>query len=186
MTAVVAALQGAGVVSLLPLVTPTDVLLVAGAASLPVAGVNLGERRATGVRWSVESLGGTAEIARVGLRTSVSARVPGLIAVVALGYVRDGAPDPYEIRVEMPAGTVLDLTGYERVMNALERCFPIGVEVNTWSLRQRHVDLDGDGVADPLPPTMARHYRHFRMPRLRGMEEPADDTDPTTDPTTAR
>lgn len=186
LTAAVAALQGAGVVSLLPLVTPTDVLLVAGTASLPVAGVNLGERRATGVRWSVESLGGTADIARAGFRTSISARVPGLIAVVALGYVRDGAPDPYEIRVEMPAGAVLDLAGYERVMNALERCFPIGVEVNTWSLRQRHVDLDGDGVADPLPPTMARHYRHFRMPRLRGMEEPADDTDPTTDPTTAR
>ena len=182
---IVAALRTGGVISLLPLVTATDVLLVAGAASLPVAGINLGERRATGVRWSVESLGGTAEIARVGFGSVVSARAPGLIAVVALGYVRDGAPDPYEIRVEMPAGAVLDLAGYERVMNALERSFPVGVEVNTWSLRTRHVDLDGDGLADPLPPTLARHYRHFRMPRLRGMEEPADATDPTADTMTA-
>ena len=175
--AVVAGLRAGGVVSLLPLVTPADVLLVAGAASLPVAGVNLGERRTTGIRWSIESLGGAAAAGAIGFRNALAASRPGLVAVVALGYVRDGAPDPYEIRVELPDGALLDLAGYERVMNALERCYPVGVEVNTWSLRQRHVDLDGDGKPDPLPPTLARHYRRFRIPRMRGMEEPAATTD---------
>lgn len=178
--AVVDALRAGGVVSLLPLVTPAGVLLVAGAASLPVAGVNLGERRATGVRWSVEPLGGAADAGPVGFRSTIVGRGVGLVAVVALGYVRDGTPDPYEFRVEMPAGAVLDLAGYERVMNALERCFPIGVEVNTWSLRRQHVDLDGDGAADPLPATLARHYRRFRVPRLRGLEEPAALAGPAT------
>ena len=179
LAAVVAALRKGGVVSLLPLLTPTDVLLVAGAASLPVAGVNLGERRTTGIRWSIESLGGNASVGHIGFRNSLAAIGPGLVAVVALGYVRDGSPDPYEIRVDMPDGAVLDLAGYERLMNALERCFPVGVEVNTWSLRQHHVDVDGDGRPDPLPPTLARHYRRFRMPRMRGMEEPSNPTDPS-------
>lgn len=170
--AVVAALRAAGVVSLLPLVTPAEVLLVAGAVALPVAGVNLGERRATGIRWAVEPLGGQAQIAPLGFRSVLRAAQPGLIAVTALGYVRDGAPDPYEFRVEFPDGTVLDLPAYERLMNALERCFPVGIEVNTWALRTAHVDLNNDGAPDRLPPQLARHYRRFRMPRLRGLTEP--------------
>jgi hypothetical protein len=64
-------------------------------------------------------------------------------------------------------------------MNALERACPIGVEINTWNLRRRHVDVDGDGTADPLPPSLARHYRRFRMPRMRGLDEP-DGTDAST------
>jgi hypothetical protein len=53
-------------------------------------------------------------------------------------------------------------------MNVLERAFPIGVEINTFSVRRRHVDLDGDGIPDPLPPAAARTYRPFHRPRQRG------------------
>jgi hypothetical protein len=173
LTALVGLLRQSGIVSLLPVVTAAEVLLVAGVIALPVAGVNLGERRATGIRWTLAPLGGQAAIGPVGSRAQVAGIVPGLVAVVAIGYVRDGQPDPYEIRATLPDGALLDLPAYEMLMNALERCFPVGVEINTWDIRQRHVDLDGDGRADPLPPTLARHYRRFRMPRLRGFEEPS-------------
>jgi len=53
-------------------------------------------------------------------------------------------------------------------MNLLNQAHPIGVEVNTFSIRQRHVDLDGDGVAEPLPPAIARTFRQFRRRRHRG------------------
>jgi hypothetical protein len=171
LAALVGLLKASGVVSLLPLASPGGLLLVAGVAALPVVGVNLGERRATGIRWGVVPLGGSATIARQGTRTSLTGQ-PGLVALVALGHVRDGSPDPYEIRCTLPEGSLLDLAQYEWLMNALERCFAMGVEVNTWSLRQAHVDLEGDGTADPLPPGLARHYRRFRMPRRRGLDEP--------------
>jgi hypothetical protein len=172
LSALVALLRGAGVTSLLPLVTPAEVLLVAGVTPLPVVGVNLGERRATGIRWGIVPLDGTAMLSGLGARTIVTGGQAGLVALVALGHLRDGSPDPYEIRCDLPAGRVLELADYEWLMNALERCFPLGVEVNTWQLRRAHVDLDGDGVADPLPPNLARLYRRFRNPRLRGLDEP--------------
>ncbi|WP_207537837.1 hypothetical protein [Sabulicella rubraurantiaca] len=165
-------LRESGVTSLLPLATPTEILLVAGVTPLPIAGVNLGERRATGLRWAVVPLSGTATLAQQGPHAVLTPGEPGLIALVALGHIRDGRPDPYEIRCELPEGRLLDLAEYEWLMNALERCFALGVEINTWRLRQAHVDLDGDGAADPLPPSLARHYRRFRMPRLRGLDEP--------------
>jgi hypothetical protein len=165
-------LRVSGIVALLPLQTPAEMLLVAGVVSLPVAGLNLGERRTTGVRWSVVTLGGDGTISPTGGRTLFRPTAPGLLALVALGYVRDGSPDPYEYRVDLPDGALLDLPRYELLMNVLERCFPVGVEINTWTLRQHHVDLDGDGNADPLPPSLARHYRRFRMQRMRGTEEP--------------
>ncbi len=172
LSALVGLLRASGVTSVLPMVTPAEVLLVTGVTPLPVVGVNLGERRATGIRWAVIPLGGTAVINGLGARVTLAGRTPGLVALVALGHMRGDAPDPYEIRCELPAGRVLDLAQYEWLMNALERCFPMGIEVNTWRLRQQHVDLDGNGAADPLPPRLARHYRRFRMPRLRGFEEP--------------
>lgn len=173
--AIVAALRASGFVSLLPLVTPAAVLLAAGVVSLPVAGVNLGERTATGARWAMAPLAGQMQPGYAsGFATEISVPTGGLVAVVALGYVRDASPDPYEIRVDLAEDGLLDLAGYERVMNALERIFAMGVEVNTWQLRQHHVDLDGDGIADPLTPKFARHYRSFRLPRRRGLEEPED------------
>lgn len=169
----VEALRRSGIAALLPIATAAGWLLVAGAVSLPKAGVNLGERIATGARWVAIPLRGTAALsAASGFTTRLRLSADGLAVVVALGYVRGAAPDPYELRIDMAEGELLDLAGYERVMNALERIFAIGVEVNTWRLRQHHVDLDGDGMADALPPRLARSYRSFRVPRARGLEEP--------------
>ena len=175
LSAIVTTLRDAGMVSLLPLLSATRGVLVAGVVSLPAAGVNLGERIATGVRWLLVPLAGSAELTQTsGFVTTVRPAPNSLAAVVALGYVRDDAPDPYEVRVELPDGALLDLAGYERLMNALERIYAIGVQVNTWNLRQAHVDLDSSGVATPLPPQLAQHYRLFRVRRMRGMEEPDD------------
>jgi hypothetical protein len=173
LAAIVATLRGAGLVSLLPLLSAARCLLVASVVALPTAGVNLGERIATGVRWVTVPLTGSVKLSNAtGFVTKIDLAPNSLAAVVALGYVRNDSPDPYEVRVDLPDGALLDLAGYERLMNALERIYAIGVEVNTWDLRQRHVDLDVDGLANPLPPRLARHYRQFRMPRRRGMEEP--------------
>ncbi|MFT8244999.1 hypothetical protein [Roseomonas sp. BN140053] len=172
LAALVRLLRESGVTALLPLATATEVVLVAAVTPLPAVGVNLGERRATGIRWAVVSLGGSATLTGLGSRTLLTGGTPGPVALVALGHLREGAPDPYEIRPELPEGRLLSLAEYEWLMNALERCFALGVEVNTWRIRQSGVDLDGDGTADPLPPGLARHYRRFRMPRLRGLDEP--------------
>jgi hypothetical protein len=53
-------------------------------------------------------------------------------------------------------------------MNLLELATPAGVRVNTFALRSAHVDLDGDGVADKLDPTLSRTYRRFRRRRHAG------------------
>ncbi|MFA7587605.1 MAG: hypothetical protein WCY11_15665, partial [Novosphingobium sp.] len=175
--AVVEALRAAAITSLLPLPAANRLFLAAGVVSLPSAGVNLGERIATGVRWLMVPLAGSPTLAQAtGFMTSLAMPAGSLAAVVALGYVRDEAPDPYELQIDLPDGELLDLAGYERLMNALERIFALGVQVNTWRLRQHHVDLDGLGGANPLPPRLARHYRQFRMPRMRGLEEPGVDS----------
>lgn len=176
LAAIVQAMRAAGFVSLLPLVGSIRVFLVAGVVSLPSAGVNLGERIATGVRWMMIPLTGSAELAQpTGFASKVMLAPDSLVAMVALAYIRDGNPEPYELQIDLPDGQLLDPAGYERVMNALERVYALGVQVNTWRLRQGHVDLDGDGAGDPLPPRLARHYRQFRMPRMRGIEEPETD-----------
>jgi hypothetical protein len=89
--------------------------------------------------------------------------------VVALSYVRTGLTDPYEFRVELPDGATLTLAQYERLMNALARVCPVGVEINTYAIRRDHVDLDGDGTAEPLRPAVARTFRTFRQRRQRGV-----------------
>jgi hypothetical protein len=55
-------------------------------------------------------------------------------------------------------------------MNLLQQIHPLCVAVNTFSLRQRHVDLDADGEPEPLQPTISRTYRRFRRRRHRGEE----------------
>jgi hypothetical protein len=40
--------------------------------------------------------------------------------------------------------------------------------VNTYAIRQDHVDLDGDGNGEPLTPTISKTYRAFRRRRHRG------------------
>ena len=167
----VALLRANHLAATLPLVDGGDrVLLVVSVIGLPQAGLNLSERRATGFRWYVVGLGGGAgEVKAVGSRTVARGGAPGLLAVVALAYARTGATDPYEFRVELPDGVVLTLSQYERLMNALEQVCPIGVEINTFKLRREHVDLDGDGAAEPLLPAVAHTFRTYQRRKLRGV-----------------
>ncbi len=165
-----ARLTAGGVASLVPLTTADGrALVVLGAVALPQVGTNRASRRAAGFRWYQVPLHGPGgQVREVGSRTVFTAAGPGLTALVAVGYARVGGTDPYEIRPELPPGATLDLAQYEYLMNALDHLHPMGVEVNTWTLRQAHVDLTGDGVATPLPPDVARTYRPFRRPRHVG------------------
>jgi hypothetical protein len=167
--------QDQGISSMLPLVSAADeVMLVLATTGLPQAGVNLADRRATGFRWYATPVGqpatlnDKAAIKAIGSRSSFVSPSPGLFAVVTLGYARRGLTDPYEFRVELPDEALLDVAQYEYLMNFLEHVCPIGVEVNTFKVRRQHVDLDGDGVADPLPPAIFRTYRAFRARRRLG------------------
>ncbi len=158
-----------GLASMLPIVEgDQSVVVVVGVLPLPRAGVNLADRRTTGFRWyaiPIEGEGGSVKA--VGSRTTYTHR-GGLVALVALGYARRGATDPYEFAVQLPADARLTLKQYEYLMNLLAHDAPIGVEINTFAIRQEHVDLDGDGVADPLRPAVARTFRPFQRDRLRG------------------
>jgi hypothetical protein len=156
--------------SLLPLVTSAgDVLLVVGAMPLPVAGINLFEQLSSSFRWYVVPLqGAPAEVRAVGSTTEVVPSGEGLFAVVALGYARRGLTDPYEFRVELPPDALLTLEQYEFLMNLLDHVYPAGVRVNTWTIRQNHVDLKGDGKVYTLDPAISRTYRAFRRRRHRG------------------
>ncbi len=158
-----------GLSSALPLITDSgEVLLVVAVIGLPEAGLNLSPNRATGFRWYVVPIWGKGgEIKPVGSRT-VFDPYGGLSALVAIGYARRGLTDPYEVRVEMPSQATMNLQQYEYLMNLLEHVCPMGVEINTFTVRQRQVDLDGDGSGEPLPPTISKSYRRYLRPRQRG------------------
>lgn len=163
-------LEEQGVSAALPLITDSnEVVFVVGVIGLPEVGTNLSIRRSTGFRWyAVPIVGKAGEIKAVGSRSYFIPSEPGLCAIVALGYARRGLTDPYEFRVELPSEGLLNVGQYEFLMNALEHLYPLGVEVNTFSIRKHHVDLNGDGIADPLPPTVSHTYRRFRRRRYRG------------------
>ncbi len=156
--------------ALLPFASgPDNYTIVVGAIGLPLVGINLSDRRATGFRWyAVPIDGDPGEVAPVGARTRFRPAATTLSAVVALGYVRRGATDPYEFRAELPKDAMLNLAQYEFLMNALARLCPLGVQANTYDIRQRHVDLDGNGRAEPLASALARTYRKFHRPHRRG------------------
>jgi len=109
-----------------------------------------------------------ASVGAIGSRTTFEARGPGVFALVCVGYASRGKTTPYEVAVTLPDGALLDLEGYEFAMNALEQVHPMGVMFSTYRLRREHVDLDGDGTADPLPVVLSRTYRRFRFERDRG------------------
>ncbi len=171
LAALVAVLRGAGFTSVLPMLDAAgELLLIVSVIGLPVAGLNLNERRASGFLWyalpiqnDVGALFGT-----MGSTSSLRAQKPGLFALAVVGFARRDTVGPYEYRVDLPDKAVLSVRQYEFVMNVLASVFPIGVMVNTYGIRSGHVDLDGDGVADPLPPTLARTYRDFQRTRYRG------------------
>jgi hypothetical protein len=167
---IAALLKAERLTSLLPLVTSAgEVLLVVGAMPLPVAGINLFEAISSSFRWYVVPLeGDTGEVRAVGASTQVVPNGEGLFALVALGYARRGLTDPYEFEVGLPPGALLTLEQYEFLMNFLDHAYPAGVRVNTWAIRQNHVDLKGDGSVSTLDPTISRTYRAFRRNRHRG------------------
>ncbi len=158
-----------GFSSALPLITaPHEVLLLVAVIGLPEAGLNLSHRRATGFRWYVVPITGEGgKIKPVGSRT-VFVPYGGLSALVSIGYARRGLTDPYEVRVELPSQATMTLQQYEYLMNLLEHLCPMGVEINTFTVRQRQVDLDGDGIGEPLLPTISKSYRRYLRPRQRG------------------
>jgi hypothetical protein len=154
----------------LPLVvSQTEVVLIAAVTRLPEAGTNLSRRLATGVRWYAEPVTGSegALAPRVGPQTSFTPAAPGVTVVMALGYARRALTAPYEVRVTLAPGALLSFSQYELLMNLLDHAHPLGIGVNTAELRRDHVDLDLDGVADPLSATLSRSYRDFRPRRSR-------------------
>jgi len=163
--------------SALPLVRGPQVLVVVGAMPLPGAGTPLNSRR-IGFRWYVlpiNGLPGTLE-RRVGPRNRYTMpTAPGLSAVVAVSLARSGEEDPrgtirpYEVRVELPEETLIDLPAYERVMNLLQRAVPLGVVVDTSALRERHVDPAGQGAATPLTGRLTHTFRVFPQRRHLGV-----------------
>jgi hypothetical protein len=168
-----------GLSSVLPLITNTEVLLVIGVTELPGVGVNLSERRSTGFRWYVvpiypnitqrkQDRSPPDRISATGSRTQLTPGRSGLLAIVAVGYARRELTDPYQFRVQLPNDAVLTFLQYEFLMNLLQHIHPLGVEVDTFAIRQNHVDLDGNGTAAPLPSNFSQTYRQFRRSRYRG------------------
>ncbi len=166
----VGVVRASGIASALPLVTVAgEVVLVLGAIGLPQAGINLSDRRSSGFRWylvPIQGIGG--DLSAVGSRTLFAPVDAGVYALVVVGYARTDKTDPYEYRVELPENARLTPLQYEFLMNVLDQTFPVGVEVNTYAIRHDHVDLDGDGTAEPLTPAVSKTYRAFRRPRHRG------------------
>ncbi len=163
--------------SALPLVAGSSVLLVVGATSLPGSGAPLSSRQ-LGFRWyvlPVNGIQGTLERA-VGPRNRYTLpAASGLSAVVAVSLARGDQEDPrgcirpYEARVDLPDGQLIDLPTYERLMNLLERAVPLGVVVDTRALREKHVDPSGQGSPTPLSGRLAHTFRAFRQRRHLGI-----------------
>jgi hypothetical protein len=170
-SSLLAILTAAGFVSVLPMFDfAGDLLLVVSVIGLPFAGLNLNERRASGFLWYLVPIqGGTApSLGSIGSSAPFLGTQPGLWAIVVVGFARRGKTGPYEYQIDLPADVLMNVRQYEFVMNLLASVFPIGVTINTYALRSAHIDLDGDGHVDPLPPNLARTYRDFSRSRYRG------------------
>jgi hypothetical protein len=140
--------------------------VVVGVTGLPGVGLTLADRRTAGYRWYALPVRGPAgRLSSVGAQGSYRPAAEGLSLLVVLGYRRAGAADPYEVRLGLPDGATLSPEQYEFLLNVIERAVPAGIEINTYALRRRHVDVDGAGGADPLSPALARTYRRFRSRR---------------------
>jgi len=165
--------------SLLPLVTSAgEVLLVASAAGL-AGGASLHRRRAD-FRWftvPLEADARTGSLAQdVGSRNRFAYAGSGsasqVTALMAIAAGRRGNPDPrrrldpFTLRVGFAAPTaLLNLTQYEYLMNLLERLHPLGVTVDTSTVRGSHVDPDQRGGPTALGQRISRTFRPFRMRR---------------------
>jgi hypothetical protein len=162
--------------SALPLVLGSQVLLIVGAVALPGAGTPFDSRR-VGFRWYVLPIGGIAGTleATVGARNRYTLpAASGLSAVVAVSLARGDREDPrgcvrpYEVRVGLQDGALVDLPAFERLMNMLEQAAPLGVVVDTRTVREQHVDPSGDGAPLPLVGRLAHTFRLFHQRRHLG------------------
>jgi hypothetical protein len=150
-----------------------EVMVVVSVTALPGTGLNLSGRAAAGYRWyclPVRGLPGV--VTALGPATVFRPADEGLSAVVVLGYARSGRADPYEVLLDVPDDAALTPEQYEFLLNVVERAVPAGIQVSTLGLRRRHLDLDGDGVADPLPPVSTHVYRRFRHPASTHSPQP--------------
>ena len=158
-----------GAASMVVLKTTGGLVLIVGSIGLPQIGTSIGPRRSSDFFWSgtVVSGGSHVTLRGQGTRTIVKAIGAGVFAATTLAYSRIGGTDPFEWRVTLPPDAVLDYAQYEILMNLLDRTYPVGVEINTWTIRRRNVALDGVHP-QPLSPRMSRSYRPFLRRRFQG------------------
>lgn len=152
-------------------------VVLAAISQLPGAGGKAGEPPPASFRWYTTTVPspapGSAGAAKVvqprGGRARVRGELPGLALVVCVSYVRRGLADPFEVRVELAdPQAVLDAEQYGYVMNLLDQLHPLGVEINTFDIRRRHVDIDGDGKPEFPTGPVSRSYQQYRRRRSFG------------------
>ncbi|RUN74793.1 hypothetical protein EJC47_19755 [Sphingomonas sp. TF3] len=162
--------NGAASAALFKRAAGTPVLIVS-AYGLPLVGANIGARRSSGFFWNLMpvSAGAEGQCSPAGTEATFRSVTPGVYALHCLATARIGDTDPFEYRVDLPAGVSINLPQYEMLMNILGRCYPIGVEVNTWQLRRSHVTLGGIDP-QPLTPRQSRSYRVWQKPHFSGVD----------------
>ena len=164
------ALADLGIPAMAVVVTPAqEVIIIASSAPLPSLGANLTLRRTLARRWGTADLStgtGGAFGSDSAETYTISASTPGLWCVALMSYRRLDQPDPMEIRPALPLGTEIDYTAYERMMNLLLLLRPLGVAVNSWRIRQRHVRLDPAAPQAALNLSAARSFRRYRQDRF--------------------
>lgn len=169
------AFQKAGFLSVLPLLTSDNrVLLVVAVTALPGDATLLTARSKNSFRWYLVSLSGQpGQLERkIGSRNGW---IPGsgLSAVVVVVAGKRGSTDPrgrvdpLELRTSLPDGALVNLEQYEFLMNLLERIRPLGVIVDTREIRDQ-IDADGNGAAETLSPRLSRTFRPYRQLRHVG------------------
>ncbi|HET6393081.1 MAG TPA: hypothetical protein VFG13_09710 [Blastococcus sp.] len=147
--------------------------IVVSSRSLPGAGYNISGRRTSDIRWEAFPLTGTpAAVTGSGERATAWPAGNGMSLLVAIGYHSSELADPYQVRLDLPGDGRLTLEQYEFLLNVVERAVPAGIEANTFALRRRRLDVDGDGSVDPLPVATARVFRRFRSGTRRGQPGP--------------
>ncbi|ESA32880.1 hypothetical protein N836_24135 [Leptolyngbya sp. Heron Island J] len=93
----------------------------------------------------------------------------GLSALVAVVQTHEGETDPYTFKVELPDDTAtLNLQQYEFLMNLLQQAHPLGIGIDTTSIRQDHVITSRNDAIDLTPFDVSETYRQFRRRRYRG------------------
>jgi hypothetical protein len=156
----------AGASSVVALATGAGTLaLIFGVAGLPLAGSNLAGEHTLIHRWQVRGLG--EQHATLSARRGSVVTIPlfnkGISVVSCVLGQRTGANNPYTWRPTLPADALLTLRQYEHLLNIVELVTPVGVRADTFSIRRRHVDVDGSGTSTGLNIAAARAYRHYRL-----------------------